>query len=135
MNRPESPIFRVRAAYGLTQEQLAEALGFSRNYMHLLEAGVKPLSRSVLEAIDRFSKSQEEKRKQKVDPVPPREPHHLETPSICGTAPAPAERSTAERLDRIEAQLQTLTQLLGATLATSVPHASLDVSNHKQKAG
>jgi transcriptional regulator with XRE-family HTH domain len=67
----------------------------------------------------------------------PRETHLREPPPVYGAAPSPADLSTTERLDRIEAQLQTLTQLLGATLAASVPHAAPDVAGgeRKRKAG
>lgn len=141
MNHPESPIYRLRAEYGLTQEQLANALGFSRNYVHLMEAGIKPVSRSVQDAIARFSNSKEEKRKQEAAfraSAYPREPHLREPPPIYGTPSATSEHSITERLDRMEAQLQTLTQLLGASLAASAQHVAPSVAGgeqQKRKAG
>jgi len=55
--------------------------------------------------------------------------HSISPPAPCRY---PADCDLTARLDRMEAQLQTLTQLLGATLAAS---SHTGVAREKQKAG
>lgn len=100
-------IKRVRKTLGLSQAELALKLGYSRNYVTLMEIGRKPITDGVVSKLRLL-----------VDQSPSRA-----SPALgAGTSNA----ELAARLDRMQAELDTLTKLLGAALATSVTGTTSD---------
>jgi transcriptional regulator with XRE-family HTH domain len=127
VNRPGNEVFRVRSDLALTQEAMGKALGYSRNYVHMLEAGLKPITPQVRKRLAAIAAHPD-------GGLAPGAALQLRErgavyPATGECPPAPLCRFPADcdlvaRLDRMETQMQTLVQLLGATLAASSPAAA-----------
>lgn len=110
MHQPDNAIFLARSSLGFTQEEMAKALGYSRNYVHLLETGVKPITAQVRNRLEQISHSPTVHDRPNVYPMAgERQP----SPTLCRF---PVDCDLAARLDKMEAQMDTLVRLLGASL-------------------
>jgi transcriptional regulator with XRE-family HTH domain len=124
---------KLRIERGLTWDDLAHKLGVSVSLLYQVRRGASGLSERTLH---RLTALENDARTDFAPAASPRETNLREPSPIYGTPSAASEYSIAERLDRMEAQLQTLTQLLGASLAASAPHAEQHVANERtRKAG
>ena len=54
MRKSESVLLEARKRLHLTQQQLAELLGVSKNYIYLIESGRKPLTESILRDVEKL---------------------------------------------------------------------------------
>jgi len=94
---------------------MGERLGYSRNYVHMLEAGLKPISPQVRKRLADLSNNLHRAA------APQRENSSTVRDAYqYGECRYPADCDLSARLDKMQAQLDTLTQLLGASLAKSV---------------
>lgn len=130
MDRSDNEVFRARSSLAITQEEMGKRLGYSRNYVHLLESGAKPVTPQVRKRLADVSNSRLSMREGSTSVT--------NTPA-SGICRYPAGCDMDGRLKTVEStllelkvQIGVLTQLLGATLASSSP-AVADVA--KKKAG
>jgi transcriptional regulator with XRE-family HTH domain len=128
---------KLRIERGLTWEELARKLGVSVSLLYQVRRGASGLSDRTLH---RLTALENDARTDFAPAAHPRDTSVREPPPTYRTSPAPppqqpcrfpADFNLAERLTSMEnaiatmsAQVQTLTQLLGATLAASVPHVA-----------
>lgn len=54
MDNKSNRLHAIRQALNLTQAELGERLGVSKNYIYLIESGKKPLSAKILEQAERL---------------------------------------------------------------------------------
>lgn len=52
-----NPVFLARKTLGLSQEQLADLLALTKNYIWMLEAGRRPVSKALLNKVDKLVRS------------------------------------------------------------------------------
>ena len=129
MKENPNPLLAVRRSAGLTRAEMGAALDVAENYIYLVESGRKPFGPKLQTRLDAWLSS--------------RPPPATATPATAPPATSqttchyPADCNLPVRLSGIEAtlatltvQVNTLTQLLGATLAASAP-----VAEQRQKAG
>jgi transcriptional regulator with XRE-family HTH domain len=133
-----SRIAQLRKHLKMSMRGLARAAAIDVSYLSRLESGANTSpSRSVIERIAVALDATPEwilGGPAEIHLGAPREPALRDrAPTYVTHANAHHADNTTERLDRIEAQLQTLTQLLGATLAASV--SSVAGGEQKRKAG
>jgi transcriptional regulator with XRE-family HTH domain len=128
---------KLRIERGLTLEELARKLGVSVSLLYQVRRGASGLSDRTLH---RLTALENDARTDFAPAAPPRDTSQHAPPPTCRTSPAPppqplyrfsADCDLTERLTSMEsarvtmaAQVQTLTQLLGATLAASVQHVA-----------
>lgn len=142
---------KLRIERGLTWDDLAHKLGVSVSLLYQVRRGASGLSERTLH---RLTALENDARTVFNPSAPPRDASLREPPPTCRTDAAappqplcrfPADCDLTERLTSMEsalvtmsAQVQTLTQLLGATLAASVQHVAPSVAgveHHNRKAG
>ena len=117
----------------MTLQQLADASGIGKSTLGNYETGRTTMTPGKVSAVAKCLKIKVEE----LSELNPRAQASeiRERPASYGSgAPIcryPADCDLASRFDKLEAQMQTLTQLLGAALAASAPAAAPD----KKKAG
>ena len=84
---------QVREQLGMTQKQLADALGVARNYIYMIEAGKTPVSKKIDSALDSFLQGDE------------------------GNAASPPSSAIGQQLSAICAQLNRIATALEQLLA------------------
>ena len=137
-------LFDARKAAGLTRAEMGAALGVAENYIYLIESGRKPYSPKLRDKVEIWKASLPSPSASRPGETPAlpgisvrsKASTIRESPSAYGSR-SPICRYTencdlAARFDKLEAQMQTLTQLLGAALAASSPAAA---PSEKKKAG
>jgi len=120
--------------------KMASVLGVAKNYIYLIESSRKPMTAKIAAKLDDLKKELDSRpggtpalpgndRRSKASVI-------RESPSAYGSRSPicryPADCDLASRFDKLEAQMQTLTQLLGAALAASTPAPA---QGEKKKAG
>ena len=143
-------LFEVRKAAGLTRSEMGAALGVAENYIYLIESGRKPYSpklqakvaawKASLPAPEPLRASAHPRKNELSSRDPPgrdygftakaqRRGVECRLPADCDLSSRLASMETA--LAQLSGQVNTLTQLLGATLAKSTE----SVAGDRKKAG
>ena len=126
MSTESNLVFETRMRHRLTQKAFADRLGVAKNYIYLLEAGRKPLTKSI---------------SQKLAELDTHPPCYLDTPNTSAphcrypeACDLQAEFGHVRKeLASLTAQLDTVTRLLGSALGKSLEH---DADPHvKRRAG
>ena len=58
LDKKSNPLYRARKAAGLSQKEMAEKLGISKNYVWMMESGTKPITSDLAERIRNLTAQQ-----------------------------------------------------------------------------